>query len=85
MAHPRAAVLRPEGEQQQRAGVGDRVDHAFEKRLRAGVEPLQVLDENHFRIAGSLGLLEAVERREEAVLAGLGAHRRDGAVGAADA
>src|SRR5437764_460718 len=31
VAHPRAAVLRPEGEQQQRAGVGDRVDHAFEK------------------------------------------------------
>ena len=76
VAHPVGAVLGPECHQQQRVRAGDRLDHAFQEGLRAGVKPVQVLDQDHFGPLQALHLLQALDRTEQAALARLRAHRR---------
>src|SRR5207249_3500826 len=79
--HPARAVLGPEVQEEEAARGRRRLDHRLDERLAPGVEPVEVLEERHGRLALPARLGDTADHGEELALACLRLETRRGVLG----
>ena len=82
--HPAGVVLGAEGDQEERACAGHRVDQRLDERRAACVDPVEILPQQQRRLAAAAGLADLLREREEPSLPRLGSHAQRGIRGIGD-